>query len=147
MIPVSNKTRSITRIGYKHPGFWRQENTITILTLSPGVTREWLGESRQRVHHRQEAKARQRILPTWPVPPGITIFIVGNPHSPTSLCVNHNGQQLSARRCMVPGGTTHLIRRSGFERAIRRRVLQAAVKLDALAVSRVLDNSRAPRDT
>jgi hypothetical protein len=39
MIPVSNKTRSITRVGYKHPGFWRQENTITILTLSPGVTR------------------------------------------------------------------------------------------------------------
>ncbi len=36
MIPVSNKTRSITRVGYKHPGFWRQENTITILTLSPG---------------------------------------------------------------------------------------------------------------
>jgi hypothetical protein len=56
MIPVSNKTRSITRVGYKHPGFWRQENTITILTLSPGVTREWLGESRQRLHHRQERK-------------------------------------------------------------------------------------------
>lgn len=38
MIPVSNKTRSSTRVGYKHPGFWRQENTITILTPSPGVT-------------------------------------------------------------------------------------------------------------
>jgi hypothetical protein len=36
MIPVSNKTRSITRVGYKHPAFWRQENTITILTVSPG---------------------------------------------------------------------------------------------------------------
>jgi hypothetical protein len=36
MIPVSNKTRRITRVGYKHSGFWRQENTITILTLSPG---------------------------------------------------------------------------------------------------------------
>jgi hypothetical protein len=36
MIPVSNKTRSVTRVGYKHPGFWPQENTITILTLSPG---------------------------------------------------------------------------------------------------------------
>ena len=36
MIPVSNKTRSSTRVGYKHPGFWRQENTITILALSPG---------------------------------------------------------------------------------------------------------------
>ena len=30
MIPVSNKTRRITRVGYKHPGFQRQENTITI---------------------------------------------------------------------------------------------------------------------
>ena len=36
MIPVSNKTCSVTRVGYKHPGFWRQENTITILALSPG---------------------------------------------------------------------------------------------------------------
>ena len=36
MIPVSNKTRSSTRVGYKHPGFWRQENTITILALSQG---------------------------------------------------------------------------------------------------------------
>ena len=56
MIPVSNKTRKITRVGYKHPGFWRQENTITILTLSPRVTREWLCDSRQRLHHRQERK-------------------------------------------------------------------------------------------
>src|SRR6267378_7940440 len=94
-----------------------------------------------------EAKARQRILPTWPVPPGITIFIVVNPHSPKLLCVNHNRQQPSAPRYVVPDGTTHLIRRSGFERAIRRRVLQAAVKLDALAVARVPDNSRAPKNT
>src|SRR4029453_15736068 len=93
------------------------------------------------------AKARQRILPTWLVPPGITIFIFGNPHSPPSLCVNHNGQPPSAPRYAVPGGTTHLIRRSGFERAIRRRVLQAAEKLEALAVARVPDNSRAPKDT
>jgi hypothetical protein len=28
MIPVSNKTRSITRVRYKHAGFIRQENTI-----------------------------------------------------------------------------------------------------------------------
>ena len=56
MIPVSNKTRSVTRVGYKRPGFWRQENTITILTLSPGVTREWFCESRQRLHHRQKRK-------------------------------------------------------------------------------------------
>src|SRR6266446_3231813 len=95
----------------------------------------------------EEAKARQRILPTWPVPPGITIFIVGSWHSPTSLCVNHNEQQPSAPRCVVPGGTKHPIRRSGFETAIRRRVLRAAVKLDALAVARVPDNSRAPTDT
>ena len=27
MIPVSNKTRSITRVGYKHANYWRQENT------------------------------------------------------------------------------------------------------------------------
>jgi hypothetical protein len=83
------------------------------------------------------AKARQRILPTWPVPPRITIFIVVNPHSPTLLCVNHYGQQSSAPRCVVPGGTTHLIRRSVFERAIRKQVLPAAAKLDALAVARV----------
>src|SRR5438477_10727438 len=56
MIPVSNKTRSITRVGYKHPGFWRQENTITILTLSPGVTREWFCEARHRLHHRHKRK-------------------------------------------------------------------------------------------
>ena len=36
MIPVSNKTRSSTRVRYEDPGFWRQENTITILALSPG---------------------------------------------------------------------------------------------------------------
>ena len=53
MIPVSNKTRSITRVGYRHPGFWRQENTITILTLSPGLTREWLCDLKQRLHCRQ----------------------------------------------------------------------------------------------
>src|SRR6476646_6348853 len=85
-----------------------------------------------------EAKARQRILPTWPVPPGITIFIVGSWHLPTSLCANHNRQQVSAPRCLVPAGTKHPIRRSGFEKAIRRRVLQAAVKLDAPSVARVL---------
>jgi hypothetical protein len=32
MIPVSNKTRSNTRVRYKHASFQRQENTITILT-------------------------------------------------------------------------------------------------------------------
>src|SRR5438876_11032536 len=34
MIPVSNKTRSVTRVGYKHRRFWRQENTITILAAT-----------------------------------------------------------------------------------------------------------------
>jgi hypothetical protein len=34
MIPVSNKTRSNTRVRYKHPGFQRQENTITILAAT-----------------------------------------------------------------------------------------------------------------
>src|SRR5512132_698340 len=146
MIPVSNKTCSVTRVGYKHPGFWRQENTITILTLSPGVTREWFCESSQRLHHRQERK-RDREFCRWPVPRGITIFIVGSWHSPTSLCVNHNEQQPSVPPCVVPVGTKHPIRRSGFERAIRRPVLRAAVKLDALAVARVPDNFRAPRET
>src|SRR6266446_10069547 len=112
---------------YEHPGLALRVKTTT---SSPA-----------------EAKARQRILPTWPVPPGITIFIAGSWHSPTLLCVNHNGQQPSALRCEVPVGIKRLIRRSGFERAIRRRVLRAAVKLDALAVARVPDNSRAPKDT
>src|SRR6266513_1515631 len=146
MIPVSNKTRSSTRVRYKHPGFWRQENTITILTLSrdhPGMALR----VKTTPSSPTDVNARQRILPTWPVPPGITIFIAGSWHSPTSLCVNHNGQQSSAPRCEVPVGIKHLIKRSGFERAIRRRVLQAAIKLDALAVARVPDNSRAPKDT
>ena len=146
MIPVSNKTRSVTRVGYKHPGFWRQENTITILTLSPGVTREWFCDSRQRLHHWQ-ARKRDREFCRWSVPRGITVFIVGSWHSPTSLRVNNNEQQPSVPRFVVPVGTKHLIRRSGFERAIRSRVLRAAVKLDALAVAHVVDNSRAPRDT
>ena len=34
MIPVSNKTRSVTRVRYKHPVFQRQENTTTILTAA-----------------------------------------------------------------------------------------------------------------
>jgi len=34
MIPVSNKTRSITRVGYKHPNYQRQENTITIVAAT-----------------------------------------------------------------------------------------------------------------
>lgn len=146
MIPVSNKTRRITRVGYKHPGFWRQENTITILTLSPGRHPGMVVRLKTTTSSPAGAKARRRILPTGPVPPGITIFIVGNSHSPTLLCVNHNGQQPSPPRYMVPDGTAHLIR-SGFERAIRRRVLRAAVKLDAPSVARVLDNSRAPKDT
>ena len=62
MIPVSNKTRSITRVGYRHPGFWRQENTITILTLFPGLTREWLCDLKQRLHHRQK---RMRDKEFW----------------------------------------------------------------------------------
>src|SRR5215470_18277832 len=61
MIPVSNKTRSITRVCYTHPNFWRQENTITIIlknhapagaTLStfgvrvrPDVKTRWIAES------------------------------------------------------------------------------------------------------
>src|SRR6266481_2284283 len=94
-----------------------------------------------------EAKARQRVLPTWPVPPGITIFIVGNPHSPTLLCVNHNGQQVSAPRYAVPAGTKHPTRRSDCARAIRKQLLQAAAKLNAPSVARVLDNSQAPKDT
>jgi hypothetical protein len=34
MIPVSNKTRSITRVRYRHASSWRQENTVTILTAA-----------------------------------------------------------------------------------------------------------------
>src|SRR5262245_12958741 len=34
MIPVSNNTRSITRVRYRHASFQKQENTITILTAS-----------------------------------------------------------------------------------------------------------------
>src|SRR5262249_4227127 len=88
-----------------------------------------------------DEKARQRILPTWPVPPGITIFIGGNSHSPTSLCVNHNERQPSAPRCVVPAGIRHRIKRIDFARAIRRRLLPVAAKLDGPGVARVLDNS------
>jgi len=34
MIPVSNKTRSVTHVRYKHPVFERQENTTRILTAA-----------------------------------------------------------------------------------------------------------------
>jgi hypothetical protein len=34
MIPVSNKTRSVTRVRYKHPVFQPQENITTILTAA-----------------------------------------------------------------------------------------------------------------
>ena len=146
MIPVSNKTRSVTRVGYKHPGFWRQENTITILILSRASAGNGFatqdsdfltGRSESATENSADLACAARI----------TILIVGSWHSPTSLCVNHNEQQPSVPHCVVPVGTKHPIRRSGFERAIRRRVLRAAVKLDALSVVRVLDNFRAPKDT
>src|ERR1051325_5484828 len=94
-----------------------------------------------------ETKARQRILPTWPVPPGITIFIVGNLHRQWSVRANRNEQQTFGPRCVVPAGTKRVIRRNDCGTATRRRLSQTAKEEDAPVLPRVRGNSGAPKDT
>jgi len=97
MIPVSNKTRSSTpRVGYKHPGFLAARkyhyNSHTNPRASPGNV--CASQDNDFITGRSEA--RQRILPTWPVPPGITISSSAPAFAYVAYC-NHNDSNLPRR--------------------------------------------------
>src|SRR6476660_3567629 len=92
-------------------------------------------------------KARQRIVPTWPVPPAMIIFIARKQRSTRSLCADDNERSTFSPRFAHPAERVRSPERTDSVTTIHKQSARMVPRLDGPGAAHVLGISATPTST